>query len=66
MWSKTLLLIVENHLVDPCALPPPHYVQNPVQEIRENRAILNRVRLSWTRRTEACIVNDGRHFEQLL
>jgi hypothetical protein len=28
--------------------------------------ILNRVRLSWTRRAEACIANDGRHFEQLL
>jgi hypothetical protein len=45
---------------------PPHYIQNAAQEIRENRDILNRVQLSWIRRTEACIVNDGRHFEQLL
>jgi hypothetical protein len=43
---------------------PPHYVQNAAQEIRKNRRILNRVRLSWTR-TEVCIPNDGRHFEQL-
>jgi ABC-type nitrate/sulfonate/bicarbonate transport system permease component len=42
--------IVEHHLVDPCVLPPPHYVQNIAQEIRKNRGILNlnRVRLSWT------------------
>jgi hypothetical protein len=36
------------------------------QEIRENRGIMNRVRVSWTRLAEACIVNDGRYFEQLL
>jgi hypothetical protein len=41
-------------------------VQNAAQEIHENRGILNRGRLSWTRRAEACIANDGRHFEQLL
>jgi ABC-type nitrate/sulfonate/bicarbonate transport system permease component len=42
--------IVEHHLVDPCVLPPPHYVQNIAQEIRKNRGILNlnRVQLSWT------------------
>jgi hypothetical protein len=35
-------------------------VQNAAQEIRENRGILNRVRLSWARRrrSEAYIVND--------
>jgi hypothetical protein len=60
--------IVENHLVDPYVLPPPHYFQNAAQEIHEDiRDILNRMWLSWTRRTEACIVNNkGRHFEQLL
>jgi hypothetical protein len=41
-------------------------VQNAAQEIRENRGILNRVRLSWTRRAEACVANDGKNFEQLL
>jgi hypothetical protein len=41
-------------------------VQKAVQEIRKNRSILNRVRLYWARRAEACIANDGRHFEQLL
>jgi hypothetical protein len=57
--------IVENHLVDPYVLSPPHYTQNPAQEVRENRGTLNRFRLSWTRRTEACIVKDGMHFDQL-
>jgi hypothetical protein len=38
--------------------------QNTAQEIRQNRGILNRVRLSWAR--HACIANDGKHFEQLL
>jgi hypothetical protein len=33
---------------------PPHHVQNAAHEIRENRGILNRVRLSWTRPTKAC------------
>jgi hypothetical protein len=32
---------------------PPYYVQNAAQEIRQNRDILNRLRLSWTRRAEA-------------
>jgi hypothetical protein len=32
---------------------PPSYVQNVAQEIRDNRGILNRVRLSWTLRTKA-------------
>jgi hypothetical protein len=41
-------------------------VQNAAQEIRQTRGILNRVRLSWARRAEACIANGGRHFEQLL
>jgi hypothetical protein len=41
-------------------------VQNAAQEIRENRGILNRVGLSWTRRAEACVANDGKNFEQLL
>jgi hypothetical protein len=41
-------------------------VQNAVQEIRQNRGILNRVQLSWARGAETCIANDGRHFEQLL
>jgi hypothetical protein len=41
-------------------------VQNAAQEIRQNRGTLNRVRLSWRRRAEASIANDGRHFEQLL
>jgi DNA-binding Lrp family transcriptional regulator len=40
-------------------------IQNAAHEIRQNGGILNRVRLSWTRRAEACIANDGRHFEQL-
>jgi hypothetical protein len=40
--------------------------QNAPQDIRENRGILNRILLSWTRRTEAYIANDGKHFEQLL
>jgi hypothetical protein len=40
--------------------------QNPVQEIRQNRGILNRVRLSWTRHVEACIANDVKNFELLL
>jgi hypothetical protein len=62
----SLLGIVENHLADRYVLPSPHYVQNAAQEIGENRGILNRVRLSWTRRTESCIVNNGSHFEQLL
>jgi hypothetical protein len=55
MW----LGIVGNHLVDPNVLPPPLYIQSATQEIRENRGILNRVRLSWTRRIEASIVNDA-------
>jgi hypothetical protein len=41
-------------------------VQNAAQKIRQNRGTLNRVRLSWRRRVEASIANDGRHFEQLL
>jgi hypothetical protein len=40
-------------------------VQNGPQEIRQNRDILNRVRLSWARGAEACIANNGRHFQQL-
>jgi hypothetical protein len=32
----------------PYVLHPPHYVQNAAQE---NRGILNRIRLSWTRRS---------------
>jgi hypothetical protein len=40
-------------------------VQNAAQEIRQNRGLPNRVR-SWACRTEACIANDGKHFEQLL
>jgi hypothetical protein len=40
-------------------------VQNTGQEMCQNRGILNRVRLSWARRAEACIANDGKHFEQL-
>jgi hypothetical protein len=43
-----------------------NYVQNAPQDIRENRGILNRILLSWIRRTEAYIANDGKHFEQLL
>jgi hypothetical protein len=35
--------IVENHFVGPYVLPPPHYVQNGAQKIRETRGILNRV-----------------------
>jgi hypothetical protein len=34
-------------------------IQNAAHEIRQNGGILNRVRLSWTRRAEACIANDG-------
>jgi hypothetical protein len=36
--------IVEHHLVDPCVLPPPHYVQNIAQEIfcRFDVIIINR------------------------
>jgi hypothetical protein len=49
----------ENHLVDPYVLPPPQYIQNAAQEIRENRDILNRVWLSWIRRTGACIENEN-------
>jgi hypothetical protein len=30
-----------------------------------HRSILNRVRLCWARRDEACVANNGRHFEQL-
>jgi hypothetical protein len=41
-------------------------VQNAAQEIRQNRGLLNQVRLSWTRGVETCIANDGRHFEQHL
>jgi hypothetical protein len=29
--------VVENHLVDPYVLPPPHYVQNGAQEIRRHQ-----------------------------
>jgi ABC-type nitrate/sulfonate/bicarbonate transport system permease component len=58
--------IVEIHLVDPYVLPPPDYVQKAAQEICENRGILNRVRVSWTRCTEARIASDGWNFEQLL
>jgi hypothetical protein len=36
--------------------------QNSAQKIRQNRDILNRVRLSWARRAQSCIVNDGKHF----
>jgi hypothetical protein len=52
--------IVENHVVGPYVLPPPHYVQNAAQEIRENRiGILNRVRLlGHVIRTEVCITNN--------
>jgi hypothetical protein len=39
-------------------------IQNAAQEIRQNNDILNRVWLS--RRAEAWIANDGKHFEQLL
>jgi hypothetical protein len=35
-------------------------VQNATQEIRENRASLSRVQLSWARRAETCIANHGR------
>jgi hypothetical protein len=41
-------------------------VQNATREIRQNRGIVNLFWFSWARRAEACIVNDGRHFEQLL
>jgi hypothetical protein len=41
-------------------------IQNAAQEIRQNNDILNRVWLSWTRRAEAWIANDGKHLEQLL
>jgi hypothetical protein len=41
-------------------------VQNVAQEIRQNRGILNRVRLSWACRAEACIANGNRDSEQLL
>jgi hypothetical protein len=34
------------------SVPTPHYIQNIVKEIHENR-IPNRVQLSWTRRAEA-------------
>jgi hypothetical protein len=30
------------------------------------QSIVNRVLLSWARRAEACIANDGKHFGQLL
>jgi hypothetical protein len=40
-------------------------VQNATQEIRQNRGIVKLFWFSWARRAEACIVNDGRHFEQL-
>jgi hypothetical protein len=41
-------------------------VQNATQEIRQNRGIVKLFWFSWARRAEACIVNDGKHFEQLL
>jgi hypothetical protein len=34
-------------------------VQNTAQKIRQNRSILNRVRLSCPRGAEACIANNG-------
>jgi hypothetical protein len=37
---------------------PPYYVQNAAQEIRQNRDILNRLRLSWTRRALQRILNN--------
>jgi hypothetical protein len=37
---------------------PAHYLQNAAQGIRENRGILNRVRLSWKRHTEPCILSN--------
>jgi hypothetical protein len=40
-------------------------VQKAAEEIRQNRGILNRVRLSWACHAEACIANDARHCEQL-
>jgi hypothetical protein len=49
-----------------CDGAPHHYVRDASQEIRQNRGILNQVWLSWTRRIEACIENDGMHFEHLL
>jgi hypothetical protein len=41
-------------------------VSDTAQEIRQNKGILNRVRLSRARDAEACIANDGELFEQLL
>jgi hypothetical protein len=40
--------------------------RHSAQEIRQNRDILNRIRLSWTRGAEASVANFGRHSEHLL
>jgi hypothetical protein len=58
--------IVENHLVSWIPMFYLRLIMFKTQEIHENRGILNRVGLSWTCCTEACIANDARHFEQLL
>jgi hypothetical protein len=61
------ILIPEEEILHEIENQPSLRVQNSDEEIRQNRGILNRVHLSWTRRAEACIciANDGKHFEQL-
>lgn len=41
-------------------------VFNGIQRIRETPGIFERVRQSMRRRLDACILNEGQHFEQLL
>lgn len=41
-------------------------VENAAEAIRNNRDMLSRVRDSITRRAQACLNNNGMHFEQLL
>lgn len=36
------------------------------EDIRNNREVLARVRRNWLRRSEACILSQGSHFEHLL
>jgi hypothetical protein len=44
----------------------PQEIENPPQTSTRRVANHLGVRFSWTRRTEAYIANDGRHFEQLV
>lgn len=41
-------------------------ISNGIERIRQTPGIFERVRESMSRRLEACIGNEGRHFEQLL